>query len=281
MRCHAEQGYKLDDLLGGLTISIPLESVRTTQRQETIGRILGYGAIWVLGLCGIALTSRHLRQQVSHRSEAEQRLREAHGTLEKRVAERTAELAAVNRELQDEIADRKQAEQWLLESEERFRGYFEQGLVGMAILSAEKEWVEVNNRLCNMLGHPHAELVVKPLEQFIAAADRPAVNRHLQQLLAGGVRQFVVEARMVRKDGSLFPVGLSAQCLKKPDGTTDCLLILVQDIGHLTAARRRRGDDVANRLAYANAMPNLAPDEGRFGAAKPMWYNHRKLGIKA
>jgi PAS domain S-box-containing protein len=128
--------------------------------------------------------------------------------------------------------DRKQAEQWLLESEQRFRGYFEQNLVGMAILSAEEEWVEVNNRLCKMLGHTEAELVLKPLEQLIAAEDRPAVEHHFQQLLGGVVRGFVVASQMVRKDGGVFPAGLSAQCLKKPDGTTDCLLLLLQDMSH-------------------------------------------------
>ena len=147
-------------------------------------------------------------------------------------------MAEVNRELQDEIVDRKQAEQWLLESEQRFRGYFEQGLVGMAILSAEKEWVEVNDRLCKMLGYTEAELVLKPLEQFIAAEDRPAMERHFQQLLDGVVRGFVIDARMVRKDGRVFPAGLSAQCLKKSDGTTDCLLR--PGAGYEPSSSRRR-----------------------------------------
>ena len=30
-------------------------------------------------------------------------------------------------------------------------------------------------------------------------------------------------------DGRIFPAGLSVQCLKKPDGTVDCLLVLVQE----------------------------------------------------
>ena len=45
------------------------------------------------------------------------------------------ELAEANRGLQAEISERKRTERWLLESEQRFRAYFEQGLVGMAMLS--------------------------------------------------------------------------------------------------------------------------------------------------
>ncbi len=232
MRCHAEQGYKVGDMRGGLTISVPMEPVLMTQREETVRRFFGFGGMWALGLCGIALMSRHLRQQMSRRYEVEQRLRDAHDLLEQRVAERTAELAEVNRRMQDEIADRTQAEQWLLESEQRFRSYFEQGLVGMVILSAKREWVEVNNRLCGMLGYTEAELVLKPWEQLTQTEDQPVMEGHFQQLLDGAMGAFVIDTRLVRKDGRMLPAGLSVQCLKKSDGRTDCLLVLVQDMSH-------------------------------------------------
>jgi len=48
-------------------------------------------------------------------------LQEAKDSLEKRVEQRTAELARANSELVDEIAERKRAEQGLKASEERFR----------------------------------------------------------------------------------------------------------------------------------------------------------------
>lgn len=232
MHCHGEQGYKVGDIRGGLTISVPMDPVLEKQREETIHRIFGYGGIWILGLCGIALMSRHLRQQISSRSEAEQRLREAHDMLEQRVAERTTELAEANSKLQDEIVDRKQAEQWLLESEQRFRGYFEQGLIGMAILSANKEWMEVNQRICKILGYTEAELVLKHWEEIIPAEDQPAVQVHFQRILDGIISGFVIDTRLVRKDGKILPVGLSVQCLRKAEGTIDCLLVLVQDMSY-------------------------------------------------
>ena len=52
--------------------------------------------------------------------------------LEQRVVERTRELAAINEELKQEIIERKRTEEALRESEERFRRYFELGLVGLA-----------------------------------------------------------------------------------------------------------------------------------------------------
>ena len=125
---------------------------------------------------------------------------------------------------------------WLLESEQRFRGYFEQGLVGMAILTAEREWVEVNGRLCKMLGYPEEELLLKTWQDLTHPEDRPAAEAEFQRLLGGVVRGFVADTRLVRKDGRIFPAGLSAQCLQKADGTIDCILILVQDMTHRNQA---------------------------------------------
>lgn len=194
-----------------------------------IHRLVGYGGMWIFGLVGIALMSRRLQQQMLHRYEAEQKLQEAHNLLEERVVERTSELAAANRQLENEVAERQQAEQWLLESEQRFRGYFEQGLVGMAILSAQEEWVEVNGRLCKMLGLTEDELLSKPLKEMASADDRAALDAQLRRLAVGLASGFVIDVRLVRKDGRTFPAGLSVQCLKKPDGTMDCLLVLVQE----------------------------------------------------
>ena len=236
LTCHAEQGYKVGDLRGGLSISVPMDSIWGTQWPDVIHRIVTYSGIWLLGLVGIGGMSRALKQQMSQRYHAEQKLQEAHDLLEQRVTERTAELAETNYKLENEIIEHRQAEQWLLESERRFRGYFDQGLVGMAILSAEREWVEVNVRLGKMLGYPEEELLLVPWQGLIHAEDQPAVEAEFQRLLGGIVRGFVTETRLVRRDGRVFPAGLSVQCLLKPDGTIDCILVLVQDMTRLRPA---------------------------------------------
>lgn len=228
--CHAEQGYKVGDIRGGLSISVPMDSPWDSGVGNVLRRIMGYGGMWLLGLFGIGLMSRHLRQQILHRYEAEQRLQEANELLEQRVADRTADLAEANCNLESEIVDRKQAEEWLLESEQRFRGYFEQGLVGMAILTAQRDWIEVNSRLCRMLGYTEAELLLKDWQELTNPENRPADEAQFQHLSDGLVHGFVSDTQLVRKDGTILTAGLSTQCLKKPDGTIDCILVLVQDM---------------------------------------------------
>jgi PAS domain S-box-containing protein len=230
--CHVERDRKVGEIRGGFSVAVPLAPVWAEQTGDIVHRIIGYGGMWVLGLFGIATLSRRLQRQILARSEAERKLQEANELLEQRVADRTAELATANDTLQNEIAERRQAEQWLLESEQRFRGYFEQGLVGMAILSADREWVEVNGRLCRMLGYTEEELLLKTWQEVTYPDDRPADETQFQRILSGLVRGFVVERRFLHKNGTSIPVGLSAQCLKKADGTIDAILILVQDSPH-------------------------------------------------
>jgi PAS domain S-box-containing protein len=229
LNCHVEQDRKVGEIRGGFSVAVPMTPVWAEHMPDIIHRIIGYGGMWLLGMLGITVLSRRLHRQMLGRYAAERKVQEANELLEQRVAGRTAELAKANNDLQSEVADRRQAEQWLLESEQRFRGYFEQGLVGMAILSANKEWVEVNERFCRMLGYTEDELLLKTWEELTHPDDLPAEDAQFKQLVAGNARGFVIDRRFVRKDGKAFHVGLSAQCLRKADGTVDHILILVQD----------------------------------------------------
>lgn len=228
LKCHAEQEYKVGDIRGGISVSVPLSSAWPSQREQTVHRAIGYGGMWLLGLTGIVVLSGQLRRQVDRRYQAECQLQETNNLLEQRVADRTAELASVNEKLQKEIAERKHAEQWLLESEQRFRGCFEQGLVGMAILAANQEVVEVNQRLSRLLGYLPEELIGKAWAELTPPEDRPAEQSYFRQMLEGA-RGRDLERRFLCKNGKILEAGLSMQVLKKEDGTIDCVLVLVDE----------------------------------------------------
>ena len=66
------------------------------------------GAIWI-------------SEDISAQKDAQEALAQAHHELERRVDERTEELAHINRQLQHEVAERRLAEQHLRASEARFR----------------------------------------------------------------------------------------------------------------------------------------------------------------
>jgi diguanylate cyclase (GGDEF)-like protein len=86
---------------------------RISQTRQSV--IIGVGTILCLLYGVLFVIVRHadgvIRRQYRERESAEAALREAQATLERRVAERTAELASANRGLEVEIVERRLADQ--------------------------------------------------------------------------------------------------------------------------------------------------------------------------
>src|SRR6185369_14922588 len=72
-----------------------------------------------------------------------------------------------------DISERKRAEEALRASEERFRRYFDLGLIGMAITSPSKGILEVNDELCRCLGYEREELLQKHWTELTHPDDVP------------------------------------------------------------------------------------------------------------
>lgn len=111
LKCHAHQGYKEGDIRGGISVAIPMEPLQAIKGKQM--RMLGlvHTLLWLLGLGGIGLAGWKIKKSEQVRKQAEEALQRSYSELEQKVAERTAELRAINESLQKEIMDRKRLEE--------------------------------------------------------------------------------------------------------------------------------------------------------------------------
>ena len=99
-----------------------------------------------------------------------------------------------------DITERKLAEETLLESEARFKKYFDLGLVGMAIETPAGKWIAVNDRLCEIFGYDRDELMKKPWSELTHPEDLAKDKDLFESLVRGDVDQYSLDKRFIRKD---------------------------------------------------------------------------------
>ena len=122
------------------------------------------------------------------------------------------------------------AQEALRESEERFRSYFNLPLIGFAITSLEKGWIEVNERLCEIFGYPREELVTLTWTAITHPEDIERDVAQFNRILEGVSDNYSLEKRFIRKDGSVIHGSISVCCVRKSDRTINYFVALVQDI---------------------------------------------------
>jgi diguanylate cyclase (GGDEF)-like protein/PAS domain S-box-containing protein len=153
------------------------------------------------------------------------------------------------------IDDRKTTETMLSESERRFRNYFEQGLVGMGVSSPDKIWIEVNNRLCEILGYSRQELLSTSWLDFTHPDDRDPNSYSYNRLIAGEIGDYTYEKRYIHKTGRDVYCLVTVRPYHLEGGTIDHTLAIVEDITPTKEALEK----LRQSKEYAEQLFRVAP----------------------
>jgi len=130
----------------------------------------------------------------------------------------------------EDITVRKQAELKRFEAESLFRSYFELGLIGMAVISPDKNWVHLNEEVCQMLGYSHDELMQHNWLDISHPDERATETTEFNRLLSDESVVSRRSRRLIRKSGETIEVSIDARRVKKETGTDDYIVALIQDI---------------------------------------------------
>ena|GEM_PF-1334333 len=166
------------------------------------------------------------------------------------------------------ITARKQAEENIRVNEARLRTWFEMPLAGIAITSPEKGWLQVNDRLCEMLGYTREELSSKTWAQITHPDDLAENTSNFERVESGETNGYGMEKRFIRKNGEYLAVDLTVRCTRLADGKIDYIVALIQDI---TARKQVQAQlRLISRLPEENPHPVLRVSaNGRLEYANP------------
>ncbi|MHB8907864.1 MAG: MASE3 domain-containing protein, partial [Syntrophales bacterium] len=179
-------------------------------------------------------------EDITDRKRAEEELRAHKNHLEALVYERTAELQRINERLQREIAHRTEVEKALRKSSLEIYDLYNHAPCGYHSLDEDGVFVQINDTELQWLGYAREEVIGKmKYVDLITPRGREIFSSNFKLFKAQGwIRD--IEFDMVRKDGSLLPVLVSATAVTDDNGH----FIMSRSTAYDITERREAEEDI-------------------------------------
>ncbi|MBI5890299.1 MAG: PAS domain S-box protein [Nitrosomonadales bacterium] len=160
------------------------------------------------------------------------------------------------------------------EMDKQLKLFYELPFIGMSITSpVTRQWLYVNDRLCDMLGYSRAELLQTTWSDITHPDDVGGNLKELERIKTGESDGFSMEKRFLRKDGTPLAVNIVVKCVRDTEGKPSHIVAMIEDISErkrIEQALRESEDRFRN--IFANAIDGilLADAESRkFVMANP------------
>ena len=175
------------------------------------------------------------------------------------------------------VTEQKRVEAALLESEERFRKVFEEGPLGVVLLSLDVHIQHCNRRFCEMLGYSEEEIIALGLVGISHPADWEEDFQFGSRLLRGEIPTYTINKRYVRKGGTVFWGQLTVSMMHDAEGKSTMVIGMVEDITERKRAEqalKQAHDELEKRVEERTA--ELSRRIGNFDGK--LWSDGRRSG---
>jgi diguanylate cyclase (GGDEF)-like protein/PAS domain S-box-containing protein len=127
-------------------------------------------------------------------------------------------------------------------------GTFDNAAIGMAVVSVDGSWLQVNESLCKLLGYSEQELRATSFQRLTHAEDLRHVQSYIQRVLEGYIQSHEQEKRYIHEHGHTIWVQWHVSLLKDSETGTKRLFFQVQDISDRKRAEEKLTQDTLTGL---------------------------------
>jgi len=221
LKCHAHQGYNIGDVRGGVGVSLPMTAYLNEERRGLTVLAASYAGLWLLGICAILFTARHIRQRIlsQRRSEKESR-----------------------------------------QSLAQYRSLVDNTLAVTYRCAHNTDWTMhyMSSAVESLTGYPASDFInssARTFESVIHPEDSPRVARDVNESVTAG-RAWEIEYRVRHEDGSVRWVYEKGHSVVGEDGEIEFLDGFLLDI----TERRRNATLIEQARAQADDNARRAKD---------------------
>lgn len=151
-----------------------------------------------------------------------------------------------------DITSLKKAEREVVESAEIFQKTFNLASVGIARVAPDGAWLEVNQRICDIVGYSKKELLKLTFQDITHPDDLSIDMGYVQKLLAGSIHNYSMEKRYIHKGGHIIWVNLSVALVRDVEGDPRFFISIIEDI-----SLRKKAESQLLKLSLAvDQSPN-------------------------
>ena len=187
LKCHSKQGYRVGDIRGGVSVSVPMSTYIKHEKAQIQGMAISLGFVWLMGLLGIGFLSFNLQKRSEERNRAHEKLQRAHNEMENRVRERTAQLMDSNEKLTEQMDACRLAEERSLESQASLQSFID--MIPQALFmtdTAGTVLITNNATLERVKLNAQHQLLGKCIYDFLPSGVAERRRQYIQEVLQTG-----------------------------------------------------------------------------------------------
>lgn len=110
------------------------------------------------------------------------------------------------------------------------QGTFDNAAIGMAVVSVDGSWLQVNDALCKLVGYSEQELRATSFQRLTHPDDLRHVQSYIQRVIEGYIQSHEQEKRYIHEQGHTVWVQWHVSLLKDSESGSKRLFFQVQDI---------------------------------------------------